>query len=1159
MRLLALLSWVLFLSAICRAESAVDVPASKNHYIVVLDSSGSMLQKIHQTEIAIQNLVERLSHSGFGSEIPAFQSGHDWLTIYHLGIAPGNSSAAWQYLRNRNIHQEFLHEVMRHESALPRDLGSVLRIRQPFGIAGLSIAKELALEHSRPDRRSERIAHTYLILLSDRELNAGSLADERTMFMRLMGASERKDLSRVLEEVNNGYEFRRSKEPAIETAGLVDLDAYEVVPKSRKSWEDDLLQGPAGKSTIDSLLTPFWNWKGSDKAFAGMRLAPEAIARLRSSGVEGATLEVHAGKQSVVNEQFDLAPTVASMASFANPGCEVTELSTVLRIPEPAKLADDLVGTRDASIVVRKTGPMPSTVGCLVQSKAVVLVTVGILGLLSLIAGLAWFWLAPIRVQVRLPGAERRYDIPLSGPPPVASIGCFLPPQAFMEAFIVVVTPLHRPPRMLRWLAALARARRYKNAGMMWNCEQTGFRLNHRALMLGKGGWENFPVSWAEVGTGSAQVAVSMGSGASSNAVVISYPQARQRADDPDDFEYHVALDLGSESTAAYCEQRDLARGVMIDLLVLSRTLLGRDKKARQRIEHANRELSTRIRTLVTIENDLQPEVLPLEHAWLDITDQRSATKPLFTFFHADGSSLHNLLPNPKIPFQFGTRDILPRVKAAGSGKLVKHTPDVLMQHLAALIVNNLVLGSPTLRGAPRNRIHLTLTVPNVYSLTHADAVCSFVEKAVRPPLGKVDFLYESDALAYIALGATAEDDADLQKFNASLTFTPGPTKRLVTIDVGRGTNDLSLIEFGTRVSSRAQKGQHQVLARTGNCEGGNRLSWIFVEYYEERLIQEFGSKLNFTFTQAPSQYELAPVEMNMALQKLIEEVKKSISVDYRLELEESRQSDLLRDVFNMLQKETPADLGNNGFVMRMTIPTGELPRSIKGKIEAYVERNVELLNHLAQMAALRDGEDGSVSNGRGRAFNAVPTFALIGGQASQFAPLKEALRATLKRLGFPEDRICFLKGSNAKEACCRGAVRARKAGFSFLNPDEIFGTYAFMKTVALSPADQFRPVDMYRLKAGQPTDVNVSDGPHWFVFSPFVRFSELPRLYDGTTAMLKEMRPVNGRFRVQYDAAARKVSVNGYDVALSSYGGVYGPIYEKVWPERCRVIRDDD
>jgi hypothetical protein len=659
---------------------------------------------------------------------------------------------------------------------------------------------------------------------------------------------------------------------------------------------------------------------------------------------------------------------------------------------------------------------------------------------------------------------------------------------------------------------------------------------------------------------------------------------------------YYVALDLGSESMAAYCQAENASQGEMIDLVEHAMSLLGPNKQPVQYIIEDNQSRSPRLRTIISLEDNRQGQTLPDDHATYDFTRQYGDS--LLTYFHDQGSAIDNIMPNPKIPFQFGSEKIIPEVRAKGGGT-VRHSPEVLLQHITAQVLRNFVLNSRQLRNVEEKDIHLTLTVPNVYSLTHAESIRKFIDSHFG--FRAVDVLYESDALAYFArLQSSKTDDADLQAFKQRIDARRGNLLRIATIDIGRGTTDLSLVQLD--MPAGGGRGEHLVLGRTGSCQGGNSLSYIFAEYYNELLIKalsKYGIPWTYDFLSRRHLFIRYQNKLSRMLEELIELVKRSVTEDFRIEAPQAEQERLIDRIIDevldgmispgsksyaayapfrdflknsmMLPDRLPdnvecwwleSELRN---VIRRFSPdlTGKEARRIKlvelrRKIESHIQNQiVGLIPQLQACAAAQEPAAGghSVRTTQKRLFG-PSTFALIAGQASHFRPLRAALEKRFQRMGFDAKRLHVLKGSMAKEACCRGAVGFHLSMNERSNAEAIFGTYALMAAVPQVAAENFRPVDMRQIHNGDTITVP-RETTYWVVYSPRTIFSkrESPKLNDGSTAMLNSAKPVQGQFKVQYDPQTRQITVNNSPVSLATYGDINEEIYYKVWPELSKTI----
>jgi hypothetical protein len=659
---------------------------------------------------------------------------------------------------------------------------------------------------------------------------------------------------------------------------------------------------------------------------------------------------------------------------------------------------------------------------------------------------------------------------------------------------------------------------------------------------------------------------------------------------------YYVALDLGSESMAAYCQAENASQGEMIDLVEHAQSLLGPNKQPVQYIFEEDRSRSPRLRTIISLEDNRQGPVLDDCHATLDFTAQYADS--LLTYFHDKGSAIDNVMPNPKIPFQFGSEKIIPEVRAKGDGT-VRHSPEVLLQNITAQVLRNFVLNSRQLRNVQEENIHLTLTVPNVYSLTHAESIRKFIES--RFGFRVVDVLYESDALAYFALLASSQtDDPDLQDFRERIGARRGTLLRLATLDIGRGTTDLSLVQLD--MPPGGGRGDHLVLGRTGSCQGGNSLSYIFAEYYNELLVKalnKYSITWTYDFLSRRNLFVRYQNKLSRMLEELIELVKRSITEDFRIEAPQAEQEQLIDRIIDEVldgmvspgAKSYAAYAPFRDFLKNSMLLPDRLPDNVecwwleselrtvirrfrpdpsgkeaqrlkllalRRKIEAHIqEQIIGLIPQLQACAAARQATAGDHSQRmlQKRLFG-PSTFALVAGQAAHFRPLRAALEKRFQRMGFHSKRMHVLKGSLAKEACCRGAVGFHLSMNERSNPDEIFGTYALMAAAPQIAIENFRPVDMKQIRNGHTIAVP-RETTYWVVYSPRTGFSkrETPRLNDGTTAMLNSAKPAQGQFKIQYDPQTRQITVNNSPVSLATYGDINEEIYYKVWPELSKTI----
>ena len=142
-----------------------------------------------------------------------------------------------------------------------------------------------------------------------------------------------------------------------------------------------------------------------------------------------------------------------------------------------------------------------------------------------------------------------------------------------------------------------------------------------------------------------------------------SPPEERPASAQP--LPYLITLDLGSESMAACFQHRSGRRPAPINLQALAHDLVPQDagKTPLDLLKEDDGVVSPRLRTRISLRAEKQPTPLPPEHA--QIRFNKSLGNSIFNFFHREGEALssNRLIPNPKLLFQTGIREIVPWVK----------------------------------------------------------------------------------------------------------------------------------------------------------------------------------------------------------------------------------------------------------------------------------------------------------------------------------------------------------------------------------------------------------------------------------------------------------------------------------------------------------------
>ncbi len=756
----------------------------------------------------------------------------------------------------------------------------------------------------------------------------------------------------------------------------------------------------------------------------------------------------------------------------------------------------------------------------------------------------------------------------------------------------------------------------------------------------------------------------------------------------PDHVTHFVALDLGSESMAACYATREMHEPEMIPLQEFAPLAYGEPyrrvtgKKDYLLYEADGKTVSNRLKSVIFLREN-QPETsLPPDHAKMQFIqwagedwsgearlNRQQWQKSIFELFSPqNGRHEHFLaMPNPKVLFQYKADKVLPRPRSTREDRAeVTLSAEQLITHLTTLIVNNLILSSTALHEVPKERIHLTLTVPNVYSVEHVERLRSQVAELTG--LEHVAAISESDALAHYYWSRQTEAPA-------------GRKVNILTFDIGRGTTDVSLIQFETIGSSGMV--MHDIVGRTGRTSGGGALTYIFAEFYEERIRQVFTKHLGelgfdtmplgFTFASEdrPESSE-AFRQALVAFERYIDLLKRSFTQDYRLivtdeakrqipaivvglveELEAVLAPQYRRKMLQaeqvagkqaiqhpmhqqgtvalaeaggdpsaMLNKALDAFLksvkvileesvqipeggafkshsivsvvadvarGTNGpiaMVRRILakllkgwqIPEDSKPpraekardedATLRGRlgkaITQYVDENTNtLLEELGMMTAPEKErmEDMTAEDALDILMKDGITHAVIGGQASQFAPIR-------RRLGelFQPGECEFLSADQLKSACCQGAVEWVRSGFVLKNADSLFGTYAFIIRPPVQDWPVCIPLNTSKLNEG-PVEEQLAPAAGSKILVASTRTLQGPddklTLNDPTVSILGTFAPrpaeddspvkLSVTYQQQEGDSVRRLRVNGKEAPSGSFGGVDRDIYPKVWPEQRR------
>jgi hypothetical protein len=1104
-----------------------------NHYIVLVDSSGSARRQMNYHRATTEILPHRLLKTGFPN-IPPFVPSRDLISIVCFGVDAGDPSTAYLRLQNHDLTTELIHPVVIAETIRSaRELNDLLTFRTRYSLTVLAWSMPMAVWATRVTRRPRKVYRTFLITLHDGTPNDGSAAEELRLIHRF-GNPRNVDLAaQIVSNVESKYRFVGDGADGTATAESIRsgtqslfLEAYEVRPR------DSPANTGRAPLAITSELDEFgYQGDAAARKLSG-RLSKRMAGWLAANGIGDVRVQMASSSAAVDRSTRRFELPVQDSGRCRAPQERLTILGW-------RWVPDRILGTRLVKYSDSALVDLPEALRCRAVAWGTVAGAIGFL-----VAAGFWTWhrfvatdliviaagVAPLRLRRRRKVVRRSDTTFRDGSGPLI---------------------IKAPNAVLRALCYSGARLRLQNA--VWS--KTGTEIFPLRSLSGRFAEANW------VPGEDRTVKLSLEQAAGFAEFEIRFAPRSQTMDEEkmpvrDNIQHYVALDLGSESMAAYHFDLDRNQGRAIDL----QEFAGADPMYR----NFRPRLRTRIQLREYKHAAGQPQLSFVTNGTLDRDLYQQSVFELF--LSKQSHEVFNFaMPNPKIAFQRGAENLIPELRQTEGLARVRYKPEELICWLTTQIINNLVLPSSNLREVPRGAIYLILTVPNIYSITHVETLKRFVAENI-PGLGGITVVFESDAVAYYPLAPTVQHQhPELGRFARTLQECIENMGRayVVTFDMGRGTTDLSLCElfqtsaFGLRS-----------LAHTGRSDGGSKLTYIFAKYFDAQIKKVLPPGLPSLLERAGGgnpRHEAA-VEN---LEAYVEEVKRCITAKW--DIEESAMLKSVREQLasSVVQTSTGGLARQQDLVEALTLPTlkkrlllgyqsAEIEK-LKLELERYIDANVTtLLRDLRAMAEANSREEGSEA--AEVTFDVGNSVAIVAGQAAQFQPVSEALRRGLdNEFAAKGKQVVWLNGPEAKLCCSEGAVELCRRRLRIESADLITGTYGLM--------DPFGHVTWFTLSPNcTTTSPDAKDNPYDLVFAPKPKAAlEMPdensERRDGSNAitMITSVEPENGRFTIVFNPEERALYVNRKKVALGTYT-VPENIYEQVWPEvrKTAVVEDD-
>ncbi len=348
-----------------------------NHYILLIDASGSVVAKrpkARNFRQALDETVDHLFDQGFGADIPAFVPGEDLLTLHHFGVVPHEAATlqeAYRRLQDYVLPESLIHPQFVRRRAISREeLAERIRPQTYYFLTVLLWAKALALDASRPPAGDDPKANrTFLIVVHDAEPNDGTLQGELNLIDIWGDAAGVVQSREKIVEIGKNYDLSdvgasgrplwRSVVKVEEDTPPVFIEAYEVRSREQTSWQQRL-----------AVTEPFaglelgWTRESGDQPEGRLRLAfasgflaqltgdpePTGSVALTGEGIEG-------------KAPWVAVPELELPVQHAGPlACMPKQVTAVLNLTLTRD--DALLGTRTLYYSARQTLSTPVPFHC---------------------------------------------------------------------------------------------------------------------------------------------------------------------------------------------------------------------------------------------------------------------------------------------------------------------------------------------------------------------------------------------------------------------------------------------------------------------------------------------------------------------------------------------------------------------------------------------------------------------------------------------------------------------------------------------------------------------------------------------------------------------------------------------------------------------------
>jgi hypothetical protein len=350
-----LIAILLILPKICGAAQLVHPLEHPNHYILLVDASGSAVSPNAKrsifNSILTDELLSRLYKSGFGDAVPTFSPERDLLTLLHFGVVTGPSRDAYLRLKQYDLLADFIHTSFFEAHNVSReDLATRILPQVAYQFTILSWAPQLGLAKLRSSGSKISANRTFLIFVHDGQPNDYTTRAEAEAVWRYSATGKRQQTKAEVDSIQHRYLFLNGQGAEGPAWSLPDskrdsrypffIEVYEIVPKVDQEWG----VAATGLQPLERLNFRWLRQSGEQpygvldgnlsRDFLSWRVGATALSsNIRVHGSHGAS------------GVGDTKPRFSLPVSFGqSPRCALQDLA--IKIEWTGQRGDSLLGTR---------------------------------------------------------------------------------------------------------------------------------------------------------------------------------------------------------------------------------------------------------------------------------------------------------------------------------------------------------------------------------------------------------------------------------------------------------------------------------------------------------------------------------------------------------------------------------------------------------------------------------------------------------------------------------------------------------------------------------------------------------------------------------------------------------------------------------------------